>query len=300
KISVGKTLRLKAPLCFKERNSKVCGNSRVEDGEDCDPGLLHRDDDPCCSEVCKFKRGARCRQFRTYGLAPAMVSVCVKGGFELDKNVRLWDFIDKLDINTFGKFLADNIVGSVVVFSLVFWIPLSILVHCVNEVNKEWIPPQSKAETSDGLFSSQAVFTPQSQDMLNNLESASVRIVKPPQPPSFSAIRTGPSSQFLQQQSQVQALAPAAACSDSTQDPGSSYAANQDSVGEQRMATILEDISSDSHLGEEGPLGDFTTAGASSSATKSSYEDLTEQNPSIRDRRRLTRQDRLDTKETEC
>lgn len=79
---------------------------------------------------------------------------------------RLWDFIDKLDINTFGKlvttrhffwnltnhdysgvsvlsllltqchlssgkFLADNIVGSVVVFSLIFWIPLSILVHCV-------------------------------------------------------------------------------------------------------------------------------------------------------------------------
>lgn len=75
---------------------------------------------------------------------------------------RLWDFIDKLNINTFGesciayvgcylysalyekprrylyffffpsgKFLADNIVGSVVVFSLLFWIPLSILVHCV-------------------------------------------------------------------------------------------------------------------------------------------------------------------------
>jgi hypothetical protein len=44
---------------------------------------------------------------------------------------RLWDFIDKLDINTFGKFLADNIVGSVVGFSLIFWVPLSILVHCV-------------------------------------------------------------------------------------------------------------------------------------------------------------------------
>ena len=40
---------------------------------------------------------------------------------------RLWDFIDKLDINTF----ADNIVGSVVGFSLIFWVPLSILVHCV-------------------------------------------------------------------------------------------------------------------------------------------------------------------------
>lgn len=35
-----------------------------------------------------------------------------------------------------GKFLADNIVGSVVVFSLLFWIPLSILVHCVvSKVN---------------------------------------------------------------------------------------------------------------------------------------------------------------------
>lgn len=78
---------------------------------------------------------------------------------------RLWDFIDKLDINTFGelleqyksnrmrktvlflstpfsslgKFLADNIVGSVVVFSLIFWIPLSILVHCV--VRTSWISP---------------------------------------------------------------------------------------------------------------------------------------------------------------
>lgn len=34
-----------------------------------------------------------------------------------------------------GKFLADNIVGSVVVFSLIFWIPLSILVHCVVSVS---------------------------------------------------------------------------------------------------------------------------------------------------------------------
>lgn len=61
KISVGKTLRFKAPVCFKERNSKVCGNSRVEDGEDCDPGLLHLNDDPCCSADCKFKRSAQCR-----------------------------------------------------------------------------------------------------------------------------------------------------------------------------------------------------------------------------------------------
>lgn len=61
KISVGKTLRFKAPVCFKERNSKVCGNSRVEEGEECDPGLLHLNDDPCCTSDCKFKPDVQCR-----------------------------------------------------------------------------------------------------------------------------------------------------------------------------------------------------------------------------------------------
>ncbi|XP_010778871.1 disintegrin and metalloproteinase domain-containing protein 17a isoform X2 [Notothenia coriiceps] len=242
KASVGKTLRFKAPVCFKERNSKVCGNSRVEEGEECDPGLLHLNDDRCCSADCKFKSGAKCSdrnspccsgcKFKHAGITcqepinatckgissctgnssqcppPANAEdkmVCVDNGRCLNgecnpfceamqnlqscacnetedsckvccrgsdgacapfiqsntsllflrkgkpctvgfcdgsgkcmKQVqdvieRLWDFIDKLDINTFGKFLADNIVGSVVVFSLVFWIPLSILVHCVDK-----------------------------------------------------------------------------------------------------------------------------------------------------------------------
>lgn len=48
-------------MCFKERNSKVCGNSRVEEGEECDPGLLHLNDDPCCASDCKFKKRAQCR-----------------------------------------------------------------------------------------------------------------------------------------------------------------------------------------------------------------------------------------------
>ncbi|KAJ0062709.1 hypothetical protein NL108_004317 [Boleophthalmus pectinirostris] len=241
KTSIGKTLRFKAPVCFKERNSKVCGNSRVEEGEDCDPGLLHLNDDTCCTADCKFKPAVKCSDrnsaccqnctFKPAGIrcqeainatckgissctgnsskCPPPVNaaddtVCVDNGrcrngecnpfceamqnlqscacnetehsckvccrkdgacipFKLtngsylflrkgkpctvgfcdeagkcmkqvqDVIERLWDFIDKLNINTFGKFLADNIVGSVVVFSLVFWIPLSILVHCVDK-----------------------------------------------------------------------------------------------------------------------------------------------------------------------
>uniref|UniRef100_A0A8C3AAG1 ADAM metallopeptidase domain 17a n=1 Tax=Cyclopterus lumpus TaxID=8103 RepID=A0A8C3AAG1_CYCLU len=356
KISVGKTLRFKAPVCFKERNSKVCGNSRVEDGEECDPGLLHLNDDPCCTADCKFKLAAKCSDRNSpccrscvYELAgtrcqepisatckgissctgnssqcpppenaeddtvcvdngrchngecnpfceamqnlqscacnetdnsckvccrgndgacspfiqtngsflylrkgkPCTVGFCDEGGKCMkqvqDVIERLWDFIDKLDINTFGKFLADNIVGSVVVFSLVFWIPLSILVHCVDKRLDEQYEDNTKS-----------FYYPPSVNMLNNIESASVRIVKPPQPPSSS------------------------------------------SAGGPRMATIQEDTSSDSHLGEEGLSDDFTTAGASSSVTKSSYEDLTEQNPSAKDRRRLKRQECIDTKETEC
>uniref|UniRef100_A0A3B4V503 ADAM metallopeptidase domain 17a n=1 Tax=Seriola dumerili TaxID=41447 RepID=A0A3B4V503_SERDU len=344
KISIGKTLRSKAPVCFKERNSKVCGNSRVEDGEECDPGLLHLNDDLCCSSDCKFKSGAQCSdrnspccrncKFEHAGVRcqepisatckgissctgnssvcpppanaaddticvdngrclkgecnpfceamqnlqscacnetedsckvccrkdgtcspfiqangsflflrkgkPCTVGFCDEGGKCMkqvqDVIERLWDFIDKLDINTFGKFLADNIVGSVVVFSLVFWIPLSILVHCVLSQVGGTSASSSSSSSSNS----------------------------------------------------------------STPAPGPSYGPTPDSAGGLRMATIQEDTSSDSHLGEEGLSDDFTTAGACSSATKSSYEDLTEQNPPARDRRRLKRQDCIDTKETEC
>ncbi|XP_049319607.1 disintegrin and metalloproteinase domain-containing protein 17a isoform X1 [Astyanax mexicanus] len=241
KASVSRTLRVKSPVCFKPRTSKLCGNSRVEEGEECDPGLLHLNDDPCCTGKCKFRKNAQCSDRNSpccsncHFQQPGKVcqesinatckamswctgsssecpppgnlpngtecvdkGVCRRGECvpfcEANKNSRscacnetdhsckvcckdqnglcrpvfqngdflylrkgkpctvgfcdghgkcmkqvqdvverLWDFIDKLDINTFGKFLADNIVGSVLVFSLLFWIPLSIFVHCVDK-----------------------------------------------------------------------------------------------------------------------------------------------------------------------
>lgn len=398
KVSVGKTLRIKAHLCFKERNSKVCGNSRVEEGEECDPGLLHLTDDPCCTADCKFKPAAQCSdrnsaccrkcRFEAAGTRcqeainatckgvssctgnsskcpppvnaaddtvcvdngrcrngecnpfceamqnlrscacnetehsckvccrkndgpcspfiqangsflylrkgkPCTVGFCVEAGKCMkqvqDVIERLWDFIDKLDINTFGKFLADNIVGSVVVFSLVFWIPLSILVHCVDKrLDQQYV------ENTKSFY-----YPPNNQEMLSSLESTSVRIVKPPRAHCSSAGRTGPSSLAPQAQQLTQA-GPALTASSCTPALEATYSPSPDSAGGPRMATIQEDTSSDSHLGEEGPPEDFPTAGVSSSATKSSYEDLTEQSPVGRDRRRLKRQDRIDTRETEC
>lgn len=61
----------------------------------------------------------------------------------MESSTSCWCFTPAVVLS--GKFLADNIVGSVVVFSLVFWIPLSILVHCVvrnvcTSVHTLWIP----------------------------------------------------------------------------------------------------------------------------------------------------------------
>ncbi|KAG7224228.1 hypothetical protein INR49_015117 [Caranx melampygus] len=435
KISVGKTLRFKAPMCFKERNSKVCGNSRVEDGEECDPGLLHLNDDPCCSADCKFRSKAQCSdrnspccrdcKFEQVGVRcqepisatckglstctgnssecpppanavdntvcvdngrcrngecnpfceamqnlqscacnetedsckvccrrdgicspfiqddgsflflrkgkPCTVGFCDEGGKCMkqvqDVIERLWDFIDKLDINTFGKFLADNIVGSVVVFSLIFWIPLSILVHCVDkrldqqyEENTKafYYPPSQMVEVCsrapaigecvcNGLVLRCVAIESMMMHESRNAEqprvsirahrqasSASLLLHRPdrallPAPAVSAAAEPGRGPSRLQQQQQQQYPGPRP---ELRPHPGQRRGP--------RMATIQEDTSSDSHLGEEGLSDDFTTAGACSLATKSSYEDLTEQNPSARDRRRLKRQDCFDTKETEC
>uniref|UniRef100_A0A674BIA1 ADAM metallopeptidase domain 17 n=1 Tax=Salmo trutta TaxID=8032 RepID=A0A674BIA1_SALTR len=373
KISIVKRLRNKAPVCFRERNSNVCGNSRVEQGEECDPGLLHINDDRCCTSDCKLRPTAKCSdrnsacckqcQYEREGKvcqepisatckgksyctgnssecpspenAPDK-TVCLDNGECLDgvcipfceavKNLqscacnetnssckvccrstsgvcapfqddggdfiylrkgkpctvgfcdgagkcmkqvqdvieRLWDFIDKLDINTFRKFLADNIVGSVVVFSLVFWVPLSILVHCVDKK----LDQQYEQTTKSLLFPSVSIF-------MSSLESASVRIFKPP---AISALR-------------MQASGP---------HPSQSPLPPLESP---RMATIQEDPSFDSHLDEEALEGDFPMG----SSAPHSFEDLTERGPLARrsDKAlsfRLQRQAhiRINSKETEC
>ncbi|KAM6139195.1 disintegrin and metalloproteinase domain-containing protein 17 isoform 2-T2 [Phoenicopterus ruber ruber] len=375
KKSIHRTLEIKAQECFKERNNKVCGNSRVDEGEECDPGLLHQQADPCCSADCKLKDGAKCSdrnspcckgcQFESAqkkcqeainatckgesfctgnssecpppGNAPDD-TVCVDMGkckdgecvpfCEREKNLRscacnetdnsckvccrdeqdrcipyvdandqflflrkgkpctvgfcdtngkcekqvqdvierFWDFIDQLSINTFGKFLADNIVGSVLVFSLLFWIPLSILVHCVDKKLDKQYEENTKS-----------LFCPSNVEMLSSLDSASVRIIKP-----FPAAQSTSRHQTLQPITAVPAVA---------------AAPKQD---HQRMDTIQEDPSTDSHIDEDGFEKDpFPN---SSSAAKS-FEDLTD-HPVVRSEKassfKLQRQNRVDSKETEC
>uniref|UniRef100_A0A9J8AID6 ADAM metallopeptidase domain 17a n=2 Tax=Cyprinus carpio TaxID=7962 RepID=A0A9J8AID6_CYPCA len=373
RFSISKTLKVKAHQCFKERSSKLCGNSRVEEDEDCDPGLLHLNDDPCCTAKCKFRKEAQCSDRNSpcckncrfesadkicqetitatcKGMArctgnssecptpgnlkddtecvdkgrcqagkcipfcealhnlescacnetensckvccrsssrlctpfssdgsylylrkgkPCTVGFC-DGAGKCMKQVqdvieRLWDFIDKLDINTFGKFLADNIVGSVVVFSLLFWIPLSILVHCVDKKLDQQYEENSKT-----------MMYPSSAEMMSGMESAPIRIVK------ASHLRPQPSL----------GVSPAQETLAGPDPPNLSAAHKADPL---RMATIEEDPSGDSsHLEEEDGFRQSGTAARS-------FEDLTGQaTPSRGNKRRLTRQAHIDSKETEC
>uniref|UniRef100_A0A8C5PV82 ADAM metallopeptidase domain 17 n=1 Tax=Leptobrachium leishanense TaxID=445787 RepID=A0A8C5PV82_9ANUR len=328
--SILRTLMSKAGICFKERNNKVCGNSRVDEGEECDPGLLYQHNDPCCTSECKFKAGKSCSdrnspcckacQFESAQKKcqeainatckgesfctevensckvccrnqsgtcspydngsppflylrkgkPCTVGFCDING-KCEKQVqdvieRIWDFIDKLSINMLGKFLADNIVGSVIVFSLLFWIPLSILVHCVDKKLDRQYEENTKS-----------LFLPSNVEMLSSLDSAPMRIGKP-----FPSTQPAPRFQSLQQVPVAPASASVSGCK----------------LDLQRMDTIQEDPSTDSHLDDQFDE-DFPASGSPAK----SFEDLTD-HPVIRSEKassfKLQRQCRVDSKETEC
>ncbi|XP_035006963.1 disintegrin and metalloproteinase domain-containing protein 17 isoform X2 [Hippoglossus stenolepis] len=378
KRSIVKRLRSKALSCFRERNINVCGNSRVEQGEECDPGLLNINSDRCCTDDCRLRPGVQCSDrnsacckgcwFESEGevcqepidatckghsyctgnssecpppenapdetvcldsgecltgecvpfcqavlkLQPCACNetnssckVCCRssggacapyqdemgnflflrkgkpctvgfcdGAGKCMKQVqdvieRLWDFIDKLDINTLGTFLADNIVGSVVAFSLLFWVPFSILVHCVDKKLDQQYEQSTKS-----------LFFPSNAELLSSLESASVRIFKPPTFPTAAApLRFQPCSP-------QQTSTP----------PGSDTALPP--LDSPRMATIQEDPGCDSHLDEDALEEAFGRS------AQRSFEDLTEKSVMGRSERallfRLQRQHQIDSKETQC
>ncbi|XP_041374595.1 ADAM 17-like protease [Gigantopelta aegis] len=60
---VGAVINAKAYKCFsaKVENIPLCGNGKVDRGEDCDGGEQARNGlDPCCTSQCRFRGGATC------------------------------------------------------------------------------------------------------------------------------------------------------------------------------------------------------------------------------------------------
>ncbi|XP_033640330.1 ADAM 17-like protease [Asterias rubens] len=59
---IAPVLRAKSPRCFQEpKGDSVCGNYRVDPGEECDLGHLgNKNMDKCCDPFCRLKAGATC------------------------------------------------------------------------------------------------------------------------------------------------------------------------------------------------------------------------------------------------
>lgn len=158
--------------------------------------------------------------------------------------------------------------------------------------------------------------------MLNNLESAPVRIIKPPPPHSFSAARAsasgpgpsssssgGPSVPHQSHPPPAVAQQQAAQAETATGAPGPAPASAGPRADQPRMATIQEDTtsSSDSLVAapsqdNEFPEGAVFPLSSGPPSTARSFQDLNEPAPSPGkgERKRLKRQACIDSKETEC
>lgn len=134
------------------------------------------------------------------------------------------------------------------------------------------------------------LFTSQNAELMSSLESASVRIFKPP---TFSGSAHPSGLRFHPSGPQQTSTPPV-----SDPAPGPAHHAHLDSP---RMATIQEDPSFDSFLDDDTLQEAFGRPGG---AARRSYEDLTEQRVTSRSGKavmyRLQRQPQVGSKETQC
>uniref|UniRef100_A0A673M585 Probable E3 ubiquitin-protein ligase RNF144A-A n=1 Tax=Sinocyclocheilus rhinocerous TaxID=307959 RepID=A0A673M585_9TELE len=344
KFSVSRTLKVKAHQCFKERSSKLCGNSRVEEDEDCDPGLLHLNDDPCCTAKCKFRKQAKCSdrnspcckdcRFESANkTCQEIITATCKGMSKCTGNssecptpgnlVDNTECVDKgrcqkgeckpfceamhnlescacnetedsckvccrsssglctpfISAESYlylrkGKPCTVGFCDGAVSTLQTGHQHICILVHCVDKKLDQQYEENSKTMTY-----------PSSAEMLSSLESAPIHIVKAHHLHSAAARPqpllgpTGPADSPAQER---------------LSGPGPANLSAALKADPLRMATIEEDPSRDSHLDEVEGFRQSGTAARS-------FEDLTGQStPSRGDKRRLTRQARIDSKEMVC
>lgn len=137
------------------------------------------------------------------------------------------------------------------------------------------------------------VYFSQNAELLSSLDSASLRIFKPPTFPT-SASSAGLRFQLSGPQ---QTSTPPAPGPDSAPGPDPGHPP----LDSPRMATIQEDPSFDSHLDEEALEEAF---GRREGSAQRSFEDLTEKSVTSRSDKamlfRLQRQHQIDAKETQC
>ena len=96
-----------------------------------------------CKRCCRRNLNSSCNAVAPVDIlpdgTPCFQGFCNKGLCEKTSQdiVRIWDFIDEISMSSFLKFLKDNVVGTVIVISLIFWIPISCLISWVDRKRAE-------------------------------------------------------------------------------------------------------------------------------------------------------------------
>lgn len=95
-----------------------------------------------CRRCCKNSVNSTCFPLEPIDVladgTPCIHGFCNKGFCEktvqdiVDIVERFWDIIEDVNINSFMKFLNDNIVGTVIVVSIVVWVPASCVISYVD------------------------------------------------------------------------------------------------------------------------------------------------------------------------
>ncbi|EDV22592.1 uncharacterized protein TRIADDRAFT_58971 [Trichoplax adhaerens] len=81
KDSIKGVLQAKSQLCFTERSKSRCGNYEVEEGEECDAGILgNKGRSSCCTPNCKFRPNAVCSSQCPQALPKEDNAPCIGGG----------------------------------------------------------------------------------------------------------------------------------------------------------------------------------------------------------------------------
>ncbi|PVD37695.1 hypothetical protein C0Q70_00295 [Pomacea canaliculata] len=162
---IGAVLAVKAQKCFSETPENTsCGNGLKDDNEECDAGYIGRFGlDPCCTKACRFSNGSVCRKCilslicstesescqrccrvgpqaectpyipmsRLPNGRPCVVGYCLEGACKKTESSviqRLFDVFENLTVDGVLDFFRKNVVGCIIVFSLIFWIPISCCV----------------------------------------------------------------------------------------------------------------------------------------------------------------------------
>ena len=101
------------------------------------------DEKDACKRCCRSDNNSTCRAQLPVELlpdgTPCFQGLCDKGTCErtVQDVIRLWDIIDDISLSLVSKIFRDNLVMLIIIFSLLFWIPLSCYISHLDRKRAE-------------------------------------------------------------------------------------------------------------------------------------------------------------------